>query len=408
MNTLEGFRSWAWIDAIGWALLHSLWEGAVVAVALAVVLGLLRRASAQARYVAACAAMVLLIALPAAAICRSEAIVSNGRDGRAVNRALSGFELSSVSGPGGVWADRRPWYSVVDGVRRFLPAAVVAWAAGIALFSVRLSGGWVQASRLVRLDTYPIANSLIAGLSEQMAVRRCVALLKSSRVEVPMVVGWLRPVILVPVAAFSGLTGLEMEAILAHELAHIRRHDYLVNLVQCVIETLMFHHPATWWISRVIRREREHCCDDIAALACRDRIVYARALAAMEGLRVPTFSLSPAASGGNLLARVRRILDPVEESMKPVRLLVAMFVVVALVPIWLVRADEKIEVNPGSSRSAPVQTRVVPGQTIVDTATRIEEAPTGQIYFDFMSEQDDRMQPEPTRNSSTWGHRQGT
>ena len=100
-----------------------------------------------------------------------------------------------------------------------------------------------------------------------------------------------------------------MEAILAHELAHIRRHDYPVNLVQCVIETLMFHHPATWWISRVIRREREQCCDDIAVLACRDRFVYARALAAMEGLRTPAFSLSPAASGGSdLLARIRRIL----------------------------------------------------------------------------------------------------
>ena len=122
-----------------------------------------------------------------------------------------------------------------------------------------------------------------------------MALLESSRVAVPLVVGWLRPAILVPVAALSGLTALEMEAILAHELAHIRRHDYLVNLVQCLIETLMFHHPATWWISGVIRREREHCCDDIAVLACRDRVVYARALAAMEGLRSPCVLL---VSGG--------------------------------------------------------------------------------------------------------------
>ena len=118
MSALEAFRSWDWIDAIGWALLHSLWEGAVVAAALAVVLGMLRRASAQARYLAACAAMVLLIALPAAAIFRSETIVSNPRDGRAVARALSGFELSSNSGPGVVWADHRAWYSVVDGVRQ--------------------------------------------------------------------------------------------------------------------------------------------------------------------------------------------------------------------------------------------------------------------------------------------------
>ena len=153
-------------------------------------------------------------------------------------------------------------------------------------------------------------------------IRRVVVLLESARVEVPMVVGWLRPAILVPVAALSGLAVPELEAILAHELAHIRRHDYLVNILQCVVETLVFYHPATWWISGVIRREREHCCDDIAVAACRDRLTYARALATMEGLRAPAFSLSPAANGGILLARVRRILEPQEESMRPVRILV--------------------------------------------------------------------------------------
>ena len=117
-----------------------------------------------------------------------------------------------------------------------------------------------------------------------------------------MVIGWLRPAILVPVAALSGLAAPELDAILAHELAHIRRHDYLVNIFQCVVETLVFYHPATWWISRVIRHERENCCDDIAISTCRDRRVDARAL---KGLRVPAFPLSPAASGGNLLARIR-------------------------------------------------------------------------------------------------------
>ena len=143
-----------------------------------------------------------------------------------------------------------------------------------------------------------------------MGVRRAVALLESARVEVPMVVGWLRPAILVPVAALSGLTALELEAILAHELAHIRRHDYLVNLLQCVVEALMFYHPATWWISRVIRREREHCCDDMAVAACRDRLVYARALAAMEGLASPRVFPVPGGQRRHPARPVRRILNP--------------------------------------------------------------------------------------------------
>jgi beta-lactamase regulating signal transducer with metallopeptidase domain len=379
MNRLDGLRSLPWIDAIGWALLHSLWQGAAVALALGFVLGALRRARPQVRYLAACAAMILLIALPVSALLRSEEVVSSPTDRRALDRALSQVELSSVRAAGDVSAHRRSWLSTPVGPRPLFPALVAIWMAGIAVFSLRLSGGWVQARRWVRLDTRPLSDSSIDRLCERIGVRCRVALFESSRVAVPMVVGWLRPAILVPVAAFSGLTALEMEAILAHELAHVRRHDYLVNLVQCVIETFMFHHPATWWISHVIRREREHCCDDIAVAACRDRLVYARALAAMEGLRVPVFTLSPAASGGNLLARIRRILNPVEESMKLVRIVIAMVVVMAFVPIWLVRAGEETEADPGSPRSKLVKAEALPGRTFADIIASIDEAPMGSF-----------------------------
>jgi beta-lactamase regulating signal transducer with metallopeptidase domain len=348
MTGFAGFGSWAWIDAIGWALLHSLWQGVAVALVLAFVLGILRRATAQARYLAACAAMLLLLAPPVYTLSRSREKGSSATELRALHRALPRLEPSSVGEADGVSAHHRSRLSILEWTRPNLPTVVAIWTVGVAVFSIRLTGGWVQARRWVRLDTCPLAGALIGRLCERMGVRSSVALFESSRVAVPMVVGWLRPAILVPVAALSGLTPLEMEAILAHELAHIRRHDYLVNLGQCVIETLMFHHPATWWISRVIRREREHCCDDIAVRACRDRLVYARALAAMEGLRTPVFSLSPAASGGDLLARISRILKPVQESMKPVRMLLALVVVLAFVPIWLVRAGEKTEADPGS------------------------------------------------------------
>jgi beta-lactamase regulating signal transducer with metallopeptidase domain len=391
VNRLDGFPSLPWIDAIGWALLHSLWEGAVVALVLALVLALLRRARAQARYLAACAAMVLLIALPASSLWRSESIVSAATIPGTVDRASPRFEPLPVPEPDDVPADRRPWHWIVDRSRLFLPAVVAIWTAGFVLCSLRLSGGWVQARRWVRLDTRPLADSLIDRLGQRMGVRCRVALLKSSRVAVPMVVGWLRPVILVPVAAISGLTAQEMEAILAHELAHIRRHDYLVNLLQCVIESLMFHHPATWWISRVIRCEREHCCDDIAVLACRDRFVYARALAAIEGLRGPAFSLSPAASGGNLLARIRRILNPVEESMKPFRIGVAMVASVALVPIWLVRAGTQTKAEPASSPSELVRREPFPDRSFADILTRIEQAPAGQVTVGVGDEPVDRF-----------------
>jgi beta-lactamase regulating signal transducer with metallopeptidase domain len=333
---VSGFSS-AWVNASGWMLLHSLWQGAAVAVALALALRLLRRAPAQARYLAACVAMALMIALPMAVFWQPQTIASvvlaphamhlqSERTGEPVDP-----EVLSTPAP-------HPWQTQIVTI---FPAIVGLWMAGAGVLSLRVLGGWVLARRWVRCDTRALVCPWIDRLKARMGIRRAVALLESAHAEVPMVVGWLRPAILVPVAALSGLTAPELEAILAHELAHIRRHDYLVNILQCVVEVLMFYHPATWWITRVIRREREHCCDDMAVVASRDRRTYARALAAMEGLRAPAFSLSPAANGGNLLARVRRILEPEEVSMKPVRVLVSLAVVLAVAPICLTRADDQ-------------------------------------------------------------------
>ena len=123
----------------------------------------------------------------------------------------------------------------------------------------------------------------------------------------PTVIGWLRPVVLLPVSCVTGLSPGQLEAIVAHELAHIRRHDYLVDLLQSAVETLLFYHPAVWWVSRRIREEREHCCDDLAVAACGDRAGYARALATLEELRPASAQLAVAASGAPLLRRIRRL-----------------------------------------------------------------------------------------------------
>jgi uncharacterized protein involved in exopolysaccharide biosynthesis len=135
-----------------------------------------------------------------------------------------------------------------------------------------------------------------------------VRLLKSALVEVPTVIGWVRPVILLPAATLAGLTPGQLETILAHELAHVRRLDYVVNAFQCLVEALMFYHPVAWWISRCIREERENCCDDLVINVCGDRVGYARALATLEGLRAELPEWAFAASGGSLLNRIRRLV----------------------------------------------------------------------------------------------------
>ncbi|HEV7786499.1 MAG TPA: M56 family metallopeptidase, partial [Thermoanaerobaculia bacterium] len=151
-------------------------------------------------------------------------------------------------------------------------------------------------------------ETTVRSLSRRLGIARAVRLLESAAVPVPAVIGWLRPVILVPASALAGLSPQQLEAVLAHELAHVRRHDYLINLLQAAVETLLFYHPAVWWVSSQMRRERENCCDDLAVAICGDRLGYARALADLEGLRTPSPRLAMAADGGSLLDRIRRLV----------------------------------------------------------------------------------------------------
>ena len=175
-------------------------------------------------------------------------------------------------------------------------------------------GGLVVARRLNRVGVIPAPEALarmFGELKARLHVSRAVRFAQSILVEVPVAIGWLRPAILVPASALCGLSPREIEAILAHELAHVRRYDYLMNLLQTAAETLLFYHPAAWWLSRRIRIEREHCCDDVAVAACGSRVDFASALATIEKNRTaPDWAL--AATGthrpGATLARVRRIL----------------------------------------------------------------------------------------------------
>src|SRR3989454_6019086 len=173
-----------------------------------------------------------------------------------------------------------------------LPWIVVVWFGGVLVLSLRLTSGWLVARRLGRTATHPVPEACreaLARLAARLRVTRPVRVLESAVIQVPAVIGWLRPVILLPASALTGLTPLQLDALLAHELAHVRRYDYLVNLLQSAVETLLFYHPAAWWVSRRVREEREHCCDDLAVAACGgDAHVYATALLGMEQLRLAT------------------------------------------------------------------------------------------------------------------------
>jgi beta-lactamase regulating signal transducer with metallopeptidase domain len=186
-----------------------------------------------------------------------------------------------------------------------------------------------------------------------------VRLCESALVEVPTVIGWLRPVVLLPVSTLAGLSPAQLEALLAHELAHVRRFDYLVNLVQTFGETLLFYHPAVWWVSRRMRVEREHCCDDAAVVACGDAVGYARALAALEGLRAIAPTLAVAAGGGSLWPRIARLVGgPPPHLSRSSRWLAGVFALATLIALGL-GASASLEGGTPSPLGEPAAVRPV-------------------------------------------------
>jgi beta-lactamase regulating signal transducer with metallopeptidase domain len=324
MNTLTALLSHGVAERIGWTLLHSLWEASLIAAGLAIALRLLARSSPQLRYAAACVAMVTMALLPAATggllslpnrnVAASTASISQPQPAPAPAKA----EFSRTAAP--IVPARalsepireRSWRDVVLGrLESIRPYVVCGWLIGVLLLSLRHLLAWTRVQELRRRQIRPVDASLcdrLSSLTRKLGIKRVVRLVESSLVQTPTVIGWLRPMILLPASAMTGLSHDQLEALLLHELAHIRRCDYLVNLMQTMLEILGFYHPAVWWASHRIRIERENCCDDVAAQALGDNLRYARALSSMEDLRAGRPELAMAASGGSLLARIRRLV----------------------------------------------------------------------------------------------------
>jgi uncharacterized protein (TIGR03435 family) len=204
-----------------------------------------------------------------------------------------------------------PQLSTAHRIEQLLPWIVPGWLFGVIVLLARTAAGWWHVRRLHRRALSSMRSSwqhMGNRVASRLRLTRVVRFVELPDVDVPLVIGCLRPIVVLPIAAITQLNVAQVEAILAHELAHVRRHDYLVNLMQTLAETLLFYHPAVWWLSGRIRDEREHCCDDVAVAVCGDPVGYAAALAELEVWRGGELNLAAAATGGSLLNRVRRIL----------------------------------------------------------------------------------------------------
>jgi protocatechuate 3,4-dioxygenase beta subunit len=382
----------AMIEALGWALVHFVWQGAAVALALGAFLAFARRLSPQVRYAAACAALALMAlgacstlawhiapaerqSAPEIAVAASidaprptppaDTFVANRPREQHVSPVLDSVAIDSRTGAGKragkdhetagdsisssidlSTPDAMPSRGWADRLRSWLPGLVALWGAGVGLLSLRLAHGWETIRRLRSAGADladPAWLERVARLQQRLGISRSVRLLTSAATTVPMVIGSLKPAILVPASLLTGLSAAQVEALLVHELVHIRRHDYVVNLVQNLLETLFFYHPAVWWVSGQIRKEREHCCDDVASAAC-GALDYAQALASLAELRQASPGFGLAANGTPLVDRIRRLagVDPASQRAAgwlAVLALVALITAIALRPADRTHAD---------------------------------------------------------------------
>jgi beta-lactamase regulating signal transducer with metallopeptidase domain len=320
MNAIETLLMQPAAQAIGWALVQFIWQGTLIGAITAIALAALRQSAADVRYVVATIGLSLMLTVPVVSAVQGwssavKPVVPATAVDAAGARALASDTLpelplqSRIATPTVMpdAAEEPATPAENAGAMRML---LLAWFCGVLILTVRLMSGWlvVQRLRSHRTTTAPAALvDLAHRLQRRLHISRPVRFVQSAMVDVPTVIGWLKPVVLMPASALSALSPEQLEAIIAHELAHIRRHDYLVNLLQTAVETLLFYHPAVWWLSHRIRVEREHCCDDLAVSLCGDPVTYARALADLEGLRGAAH-LGLSANGGSLLQRVRRLL----------------------------------------------------------------------------------------------------
>jgi len=343
---------------IGWMVVHSLWQWTAIAGITALAAGLVRDRRASLRYAIAAAGLGAMVLSAIATLAT----------GAGPDRPGLRFQLLYAFNGALIIPEITPRGHAI------LRAAAMLWIAGVTAGAIRVLFEWRRARLLRRDGLIDPGREMLAGftrLCQELGVTRPVALQCSSRASVPMLLGWRRPLILLPASAATTLTGAQVRAVLAHELGHVRRRDDVGNLVQVIVEVAMFHHPAARWISRLVRAEREYSCDDIAIAATRNAAEYARALAAIEDARNDC-RFAVAAASGTLLDRIQRILDQPRRSLTRRRggliCVVAAAVSVAVASVAINIPPPSVPAGVRMRRPAPGKPAAIPPGTPLNGA----------------------------------------
>jgi beta-lactamase regulating signal transducer with metallopeptidase domain len=304
--SLTNWLSPSALHSLGWTLLHFLWQGTAVAALAAVLMMLCRRAST--RYTLAVGALALMLAAPVVTFFfLSSSNAFSGAPVPAKSFSAAGTRPTSTNS---TTARNSSGFSRLSPSLDALPWLVEAWLLGVAFFSLRSAGGFLLLERERRKQSITASARVLAmcqNLQRRLGLERAIRYCECTWLQAPAVIGWFRPIVLLPVTALTGLSEEQLQLVIVHELAHIQRLDPFVNVFQISVETLLFYHPAVWWLNQRIRAEREHCCDDVAVSLCGNPVEYARALTLMEEWRTAP-ALAMAANRGPLSERIFRVL----------------------------------------------------------------------------------------------------
>jgi beta-lactamase regulating signal transducer with metallopeptidase domain len=375
------------VQAIAWTLIHFCWQAAAIAAAYRGLIVITARCSSNTRYLLSLSALLLMLGASVATFAfemRSNSFLAFANQ---TENSVTGYNFSPVKSTGAEVSQ-----SALSGLSAasprliaslpalpvlplpFLRAMVGLWLLGVLVLSLRSFGGWWMIQRLratANVEASAAMRASFRRISTALGLRRPVLLRVSSAITGPVTVGALRALVLLPLTAATSLGPDELEVVFAHELAHVRRADFFWNLVQTLVETLFFFHPAVWWIGSRIRHERELCCDDLALEICPNPVVYAQALFELEQQRSRSAHLAMALDGHQpartLRMRIARILgEPVAAtaSRGPFSLAAAAAVLVVLllpVPQVLASLNQAPASAVNVSTAAPVHVETTVG-----------------------------------------------
>ena len=339
MENLFSLFSQEFQYAMGWTVLHSLWQATLIAILSGVVMIVLRKKTAQTRYIVHNFALygVLLAAMVTFSFYynsnkttkQAEPIAKIATPAPAPKPTTKfsfetpeSLKITIEAGdlqPIVAEKEATPAPLSIEGMKAYFDAniyfVVMVWLLGVGLFILKLLGGISYVYYLRNQHNFPVDEywfEMVEDLSKRVNIQKNIALVESALVRSPVVVGYLKPMILFPIGAINRLNAEEVEAILAHEIAHVMRHDYVFNIIQSVIEALFYFNPAVWWISANIRAERENCCDDVAIQLCGNSMAYAKSLVVVQEMQYYSAAFAMGFAGqrkNQLLLRVQRVLN---------------------------------------------------------------------------------------------------